>query len=54
VVVGASEDDAVRVAERMSYPLLASVPHDSYLADDVFAARASTLRAIDSLLRALA
>lgn len=54
VVVGAASEDAARVAERLSYPLLGSIPHDSYLADDVFAARASTLRAIDSLLRAFA
>jgi MinD-like ATPase involved in chromosome partitioning or flagellar assembly len=54
VVVGAAEDDAVRVAERVGFPLLATIPHDAYLADDAFAARAPTLRAVDSLLRALA
>ncbi len=54
VVVGAGEDDAARVAERVGFPLLAAIPHDSYLADDAFAARAPTLRAIDALLRALA
>jgi hypothetical protein len=54
VIVGAGEDDAARVAERVGFPLLAAVPHDAYLADDAFAARAPTLRAIDALLRALA
>jgi MinD-like ATPase involved in chromosome partitioning or flagellar assembly len=54
VVVGAADDDASRIAERVSFPLLAAIPHDPYLADDTFAARAPTLRAIDTLLRALA
>jgi hypothetical protein len=54
VVVGAGEDDAARIAERSGFPLLASIPYDTYLADDAFAARAPTLRAIDTLLRALA
>jgi hypothetical protein len=54
VVVGAGEDDAARVAERAGFPLLAAIPHDAYLSDDAFAARAPTLRAIDALLRALA
>jgi hypothetical protein len=52
--VGAGDDDALRIAERVGFPLLAAIPHDSYLADDAFAARAPTLRAIDALLRALA
>jgi len=54
VVVSAGEDDAARIAERVGFPLLAAIPHDAYLADDAFAARAPTLRAVDSLLRALA
>jgi hypothetical protein len=54
VVVSAGEDDAARVAERVGFPLLAAIPYDGYLADDAFAARAPTLRAIDSLLRSLA
>ena len=54
VVVGAGDDDAARVADRVGLPLLAAIPYDSYLADDAFAARAPTLRAIDALLRALA
>jgi hypothetical protein len=54
VVVSAGDDDAARVAERVGFPLLAAIPHDTYLADDAFAARAQTLRAVDSLLRALA
>jgi hypothetical protein len=54
VVVGTGEEDAARVAERAGFPLLAAIPYDSYLADDAFAARAPTLRAIDVLLRAIA
>jgi hypothetical protein len=54
VVVGAGDEDAARVAERVGFPLLAAIPYDSYLADDAFAARAPTLRAVDALLRALA
>ncbi|HEY7624862.1 MAG TPA: hypothetical protein VIA63_07535 [Candidatus Limnocylindria bacterium] len=54
VVVGASTDDAARVATRVGFPLLGAVPRDPFLADDTFAARGPTLRAIDSLLRALA
>ena len=54
VVVGAEEDDAARVADRVGFPLLATIPHDAYLADDAFAARAPTLRAVDVLLRSLA
>jgi MinD-like ATPase involved in chromosome partitioning or flagellar assembly len=54
VVVAAADEDAARIAERVGFPLLAAVPHDPYLADDSFAARAGTLRAIDMLLRALA
>jgi MinD-like ATPase involved in chromosome partitioning or flagellar assembly len=54
VVVGAGEDDAARVAERVGFPLLAAIPYDPYLADDAFATRAPTLRAVDALLRALA
>jgi len=54
VVVGSSDDDGARVAERAGFPLLAVIPHDTYLADDAFAARAPTLRAVDTLLRALA
>lgn len=54
VVIGAAEDDAAGIAERVGFPLLGAIPHDSYLADDAFAARAPTLRAFDALLRALA
>ena len=54
VVVGAAEDDAARIAERVGFPLLGAIPHDPYLADDAFAARAPTLRAVDGVLRALA
>jgi hypothetical protein len=54
VVVGAAPEDAARVAERVGFPLLGAIPTDPYLADDSFAARAPTLRAVDGLLRALA
>ena len=54
VVVGAEGDDAARIADRIGVPLLAAIPTDPYLADDSFAARAPTLRAVDTLLRALA
>lgn len=54
VIVASAQEDATRIAERVGLPLLAAIPHDAYLADDSFAARAPTLRAIDSLLRALA
>ena len=54
VVVGAESDDAARIADRIGVPLLAAIPTDPYLADDSFAARAPTLRAVDTLLRALA
>ena len=54
VVVGAAGEDGARIAERVGFPLLAAIPHDPFLADDTFAARAETLRAVDALLRALA
>lgn len=54
VVVGAAADDASRIAERVGFPLLGAIPHDPYLADDSFAARAPTLRAVDALVRAIA
>ena len=54
VIIGAGDEDAARVAERAGFPLLAAIPQDPYLADDSFAARAPTLRAVDALLRALA
>jgi Mrp family chromosome partitioning ATPase len=54
VIVGSGDEDAARVAERAGFPLLAAIPHDPYLDDDSFAARAPTLRAVDALLRALA
>jgi Mrp family chromosome partitioning ATPase len=53
VVVGAADDDAASIADRIGVPLLATVPSDPYLADDSFAARASTLRAVDVLLAAI-
>jgi len=52
-IVGAEQTDARRIADRLPWPLLAVVPVDPFLADDKFAARATTLRAIDALIRAL-
>ena len=51
VVVGAAEEDAALIAERAALQLLGAIPTDSYLADDQFATRAPTLRAIDALIR---
>ena len=54
VVVGAEADDAKLIAEGAGLPLLGAIPTDAYLADDQFAARAPTLRAVDALIRGLA
>jgi Mrp family chromosome partitioning ATPase len=54
VVVGAAEEDASLIADRAGLPLLGAVPADPYLAEDQFAARAPTLRAIDALIRKIA
>jgi len=54
VVVGAAEEDAALIAERAALPLLGAIPTDPYLADDQFATRAPTLRAIDVLIRRIA
>jgi len=54
VVVGAADDDAALVAGRAGLPLLGAIPEDSYLAEDQFATRASTLRAVDALIRRIA
>jgi len=51
VVVGAAEEDAALIAERAALPLLGAIPTDPYLADDQFATRAPTQRAIDALIR---
>jgi len=53
VVVGAADDDASLIASRVGVPLVGAVPVDSYLANDDFATRAPTLRAIDALIRAI-
>ena len=53
VVVGAGNDDAARIASRLPWPLLGSIPRDPFLAADEFAARAPTTRSIDVLIRAL-
>lgn len=54
VIVGSAEEDAALIAERAGYPLLGAIPSDPYLAEDQFATRAPTLRAIDALIRRLA
>ena len=54
VVVGAAAEDAALIAERAGFSLLGTIPEDAYLAEDQFAARASTLRAVDALIRRIA
>jgi MinD-like ATPase involved in chromosome partitioning or flagellar assembly len=54
VVVGAADEDAALIAERAGLPLFGVIPTDAYLADDQFATRAPTLRAIDALIRTIA
>ena len=53
VVIGADDADARRIAERLPWPLVGCVPADPFLADDRFATRSDTLRAVDALIRAL-
>lgn len=52
-VAQASDEDAARIASRLPWPLAAAIPLDPYLAEDSFAARASTMAAIDRLISAL-
>jgi len=54
VIVGAADEDAALIADRAGLPLLAAIPNDPYLAEDQFATRAPTLRAIDTLIRRIA
>ena len=54
VVVGAEPEDAARIARRLPWPLRAAIPRDQFLADDQFATRLPTLRAVDALIRSLA
>ncbi len=53
VVVGALPEDAAAIASRLPWRAIATIPHDPFLADDRFAARAPTMRAVDVLIRAL-
>ena len=53
VVIGSAEDDAARIARRLPWKIAAAIPRDEFLARDEFAARAPTLKAIDTLIRAL-
>lgn len=52
-LVGVGPDDAALIAARAEMPLLGAIPHDVFLARDEFAARATTMRAIDVLVRNL-
>lgn len=54
VIVGAADEDAALISERAGLPLLGSIPEDAYLAEDQFATRAPTLRAVDVLIRRIA
>ena len=54
VLVGVTDDDASRIAARLPWPLLASIPRDPYLAADEFATRAPTQRVVDLLIRNVA
>lgn len=54
VVVGAADDDAALIAQRSDLPLLGAIPDDAYLAQDLFATRAPTLRAVDAIIRRIA
>lgn len=54
VTVAAADPDAQRIASRLPWPHLASIPTDPYLATDDLGARAPTLSAIDRLIRACA
>lgn len=49
----AADEDAPRIAARLPWPLVASIPSDPYLAGDSFAARAPTMAALDRLIRAV-
>jgi MinD-like ATPase involved in chromosome partitioning or flagellar assembly len=51
VVVGAAEPDAERIASRLPWPHVATIPPDAYLAADEFGARAPTMAAVDRLIR---
>lgn len=54
VVIGAADVDAALISERAGLPLLGVIPEDAYLAADQFATRASTVRAVDALIRRIA
>jgi hypothetical protein len=53
VVVGAEPGDAAHIAARLPWQLQAAIPRDPFLANDEFATRAPTIRAIDALIRGL-
>lgn len=53
VLVAVAPEDAALIAARAQMPLLGTIPHDAFLARDEFAARATTMRAIDALIRSL-
>ena len=53
VLVAVAPEDAALIAARAQMPLLGAIPHDAFLARDEFAARATTMRAIDVVIRNL-
>jgi len=54
VTVGAADSDAQRIAARLPWRHVGTIPADPYLAADDFAARAPTMVAVDRLIRACA
>lgn len=53
VIIGVEADDGARIGARLPWPVLGTIPRDPYLANDQFAARAPTSRAIDRVIRGL-
>lgn len=53
VIIGVEADDGARIGSRLPWPVLGTIPRDPYLANDRFAARAPTIRAIDPVIRGL-
>ena len=51
VVVGAADADGERIAARLPWPHVATIPQDPYLAADEFGARAPTMAAVDRVIR---
>jgi MinD-like ATPase involved in chromosome partitioning or flagellar assembly len=51
IVVGAADSDGERIASRLPWAHVATIPFDPYLAADEFGARAPTMTAIDRVIR---